>query len=678
MSLTMIVTNAGRAALVNAANTGTAPVTIATCGISASAVVPAVGAMTLPGEIKRIATLSGDVVADDTIHLVVRDEGSSVFTLRSFALYLADGTLFAIYGQATPILEKSAQSIMLLALDIRFADVAATSLTFGDANFLNPPATPDQIGVVELATLAEQLAGTDDRRVAAVKTIKDAVFSWLDARFGANNAGIWHPGNDGAGSGLDADLLDGQQGSYYTAIAARLGYTPANKAGDTFGGGINATAFNLTASNNSGFYASGGNPIIGMDLGDYQYYDKAANTFGFVISDSLKAYVGADGYVNAVVGFKAAGNIVWHAGNDGSGSGLDADLLDGFHASSFATVNSGQTITGRKSFAAGATGSTSMATGNNLGEIEVMGNGTGAAMMAFHRPGTFAAYFGLENDNSWRVGGWSMGNVSYVLWHSGNDGAGSGLDADLLDGVQGSGFLRREPDTWQTSQEGQRRYLYAGNSNTFFGTGAGFLFQRNDNANLATIDNSGNFSTLGLVYSPGAVFSGDVQINRAVAPGTGVLYFGNTTSRYLYYDGTSYHMPGAELYGNGGGKMWHSLNDGSGSGLDADLLDGYHAASFSPIVAEHLAENGGYIVYANGRKEAWGVTTVAANAYGAWVIPEGAGFTTWVHPSYAYIGRPGASGAGDNTSLSSVTTAQIGIYNAEDVAVTVWIRVIGV
>lgn len=32
-------------------------------------------------------------------------------------------------------------------------------------------------------------------------------------------------------------------------------------------------------------------------------------------------------------------NTIWHAGNDGSGSGLDADLLDGYHASSFALVN---------------------------------------------------------------------------------------------------------------------------------------------------------------------------------------------------------------------------------------------------------------------------------------------------------------------------------------------------
>jgi len=47
-------------------------------------------------------------------------------------------------------------------------------------------------------------------------------------------------------------------------------------------------------------------------------------------------------------------NVVWNAGNDGSGSGLDADLLDGQHASSFAAANhshsylplSGGTITG--------------------------------------------------------------------------------------------------------------------------------------------------------------------------------------------------------------------------------------------------------------------------------------------------------------------------------------------
>lgn len=47
---------------------------------------------------------------------------------------------------------------------------------------------------------------------------------------------------DGSGSGLDADLLDGQSSAWYTDIAARLGYTPVNKAGDTMLGALVLTA----------------------------------------------------------------------------------------------------------------------------------------------------------------------------------------------------------------------------------------------------------------------------------------------------------------------------------------------------------------------------------------------------------------------------------------------------
>lgn len=43
------------------------------------------------------------------------------------------------------------------------------------------------------------------------------------------------------------------------------------------------------------------------------------------------------------------GNKVWNAGNDGSGSGLDADTLDGYHANGLLTAlsnsNNGISIT---------------------------------------------------------------------------------------------------------------------------------------------------------------------------------------------------------------------------------------------------------------------------------------------------------------------------------------------
>ena len=39
-----------------------------------------------------------------------------------------------------------------------------------------------------------------------------------------NGNAIWHAGNDGSGSGLDADLLDGQHGSYYYSSANPTAY----------------------------------------------------------------------------------------------------------------------------------------------------------------------------------------------------------------------------------------------------------------------------------------------------------------------------------------------------------------------------------------------------------------------------------------------------------------------
>jgi hypothetical protein len=44
------------------------------------------------------------------------------------------------------------------------------------------------------------------------------------------------------------------------------------------------------------------------------------------------------------------GNTMWHAGNDGAGSGLDADTLDGVQGSAFATLAGTQVFTGVNSF----------------------------------------------------------------------------------------------------------------------------------------------------------------------------------------------------------------------------------------------------------------------------------------------------------------------------------------
>lgn len=212
MSLIIIITDAGRAALVNAEHTGTAPVAISEVGISAAAITPLSSMTVLTDEIKRLSSIAGEVVAADTIHVSMTDATTDAYTLRSFGLYLADGTLFGIYGQADPILEKTSHSIAALAIDVVFADIDATSITFGDASFSNPPATTDRQGVVELATNAEALAGADTLRALTPAAAKAAVLSWLLAL-------------DGHGSGLDADMVDGKHASEFLLATA---YTAAD------------------------------------------------------------------------------------------------------------------------------------------------------------------------------------------------------------------------------------------------------------------------------------------------------------------------------------------------------------------------------------------------------------------------------------------------------------------
>lgn len=73
----------------------------------------------------------------------------------------------------------------------------------------------------------------------------------------------------------------------------------------------------------------------------------------------------------------------------------------------------GNTMTGLTQFRSG-----SGATTANFGDrvLEVFNDGGGAAMIAFHRSGSFGTYFGLDTDNQLKVGGWSNGAASQPIW----------------------------------------------------------------------------------------------------------------------------------------------------------------------------------------------------------------------------------------------------------------------
>ena len=175
MAIQIVITDAGRAEIVNAQNNGTAPVLITQIGFGSGQYTPTVTQTALQTEIKRLNTISGTVVADDTIHVTGQDESADAYEVYEFGLFTESGTLFAVYSQNTAIIDKTTQSFAVLAVDLVFTTIDATSLTFGNLEFINPPASTTQKGVIEIATTAEALAGTSTTLASTPATTKEQV-----------------------------------------------------------------------------------------------------------------------------------------------------------------------------------------------------------------------------------------------------------------------------------------------------------------------------------------------------------------------------------------------------------------------------------------------------------------------------------------------------------------------
>ena len=161
----LVLTQAGLDALVDAQAGNTANIQITQLGLTGQAFVAAPTLTALPGEFKRIGTLSGQSVSETVIHMTAQDSTDAVYDVRGFGLFLADGTLFGTFSQADPIARKTSIGAFLFSIDVAFADTAANNIDFGDATFLYPPASETVQGVAEIATQAETDAGTDDARM---------------------------------------------------------------------------------------------------------------------------------------------------------------------------------------------------------------------------------------------------------------------------------------------------------------------------------------------------------------------------------------------------------------------------------------------------------------------------------------------------------------------------------
>jgi hypothetical protein len=202
-------------------------------------------------------------------------------------------------------------------------DLTVTGNTAIDTNTLFVDSTGNQVGIGKVrpnATL--DVVGT----VNATSWI-NATSIKADALFVGANA-VWHSSNDGSGSGLDADLLDGNNSNFFTdANNMSTGTLPTGRVSGAYTGitGVGTLA-DLTVTGNT---AIDTNTLFVDSVGNQVGIGKVRPNVALDVVGSINATskIITSNIVTDVVTLN--GNTNWHSGNDGSGSGLDADLLDG-------------------------------------------------------------------------------------------------------------------------------------------------------------------------------------------------------------------------------------------------------------------------------------------------------------------------------------------------------------
>lgn len=168
-----------------------------------------------------------------------------------------------------------------------------------------------------------------------------------------------------------------------------------------------------------------------------------------------------------------------------------------------------------------------------------------------------------EATDRWEAG--LVGNLG-IIWTSLTDGPGSGLDADTVDGIEGGSFLRSDTADTAAGLITFAANLSIGDTNTTLSKSSGDSMR---------------------VTTP----SGVVDIGPQ---NTGFCHFTTNLTRF-YFSKPINAITGFYIYQGGStpttyleqtegrinnGLIWTSLNDGAGSTLDADLLDGVEGAGY--------------------------------------------------------------------------------------------------
>ena len=283
---------------------------------------------------------------------------------------------------------------------------------------------------------------------------KDAGGNWSGWVLGWNNA------NDGSLSGLDADYLDGKHAnSFYNKDLNESDFNLATEEGKyRITSSTNAPHTNCTDWICLVYYLSGGTNELYQIAMEDTYYANTSISGGTTTQyshDVPMIYVR-----KKYSGTWYSWQMLWNSGNDGAGSGLNADLLDGMHsneisintvvggtednplnvsylASGIYVVKSGYV----KYYTDGSTVDCSnphifIVNNNDYAEIDTLL--TVISYDSIHKYWIDRNTHNLSYDGSYTIGS----DLTFLQRICKVDGAGSGINADTIDDLDGKQLVR--------------------------------------------------------------------------------------------------------------------------------------------------------------------------------------------------------------------------------------------
>lgn len=185
--------------------------------------------------------------------------------------------------------------------------------------------------------------------------------------------------------------------------------------------------------------------------------------------------------------------------DDGSGNGLNADLLDGLQASQFVRSDTNDTMTGNLTISNGAPALSLTESDRPSGENQARFITTRGVLYIQGTTNGLISFTGLNGADVSKFDVKFNGDY-HDIWHEGNDGAGSGLDADLLDGEHGSYYLNFNNFTnvpsfdnynsWNLMTEGTLRSPISSGENVNFISGLNTTIDYNATNNTITVNST--------------------------------------------------------------------------------------------------------------------------------------------------------------------------------------------